>query len=175
MLEGLGCAVLSADAVVHEIQTAPETVAALAERFGEEVVPNGVLDRKALASAVFAEQEDRAWLERLIWPKVGERITAWVASLDGLAVRPHLAVVEVPLLFESGMESGFDATICILADEQLRARRAAGRGHESVDERERRQLSQAEKARRSDWVVINDGTVDELARRLSEVVDSIAG
>ena len=55
-------------------------------------------------------------------------------------------MIEIPLLFESGMDHGFDATIAIVADEEVRRERAAARGHQSVDERTARQLTQDEKA-----------------------------
>jgi dephospho-CoA kinase len=82
-------------------------------------------------------------------------------------------VVEVPLLFESEMEEAFDATIAVIADEALRADRAAGRGHAAVAERTARQLSQAEKAARAQYVVVNDGTPEELETALSAVLDKL--
>jgi dephospho-CoA kinase len=78
--------------------------------------------------------------------------------------------VEVPLLFESGMESGFDATIAVVADEDVRAERAGARGHAAVAERTGRQLSQEEKADRADFEVRNDGTLAELRESLSRVL-----
>ena len=79
-------------------------------------------------------------------------------------------VIEIPLLFESGMDHGFDATVAIVADEEIRRERAAARGHESVDERTARQLTQEEKADRATFAVANSGTIDELESRLSDVL-----
>lgn len=160
--------------MVHEVQADPATIAELTARFGEAVAPGGDLDRQALAAAAFADEDGRIWLEQLIWPKVGVRLAAWIGSLDSLQPRPRAGVVEVPLLFESGMDKAFDVTICVLADEAVRSARAAGRGHAALDERAARQLSQAEKAERSDFVVVNDGSTAELELALSEVADSIA-
>jgi dephospho-CoA kinase len=81
-----------------------------------------------------------------------------------------VAVVEVPLLFESGMEAVFDSTIAVVADEATREQRAAARGHAAVAERAGRQLSQAEKAQRADFTVRNDGSLDELKQTLSRVL-----
>jgi dephospho-CoA kinase len=78
--------------------------------------------------------------------------------------------VEVPLLFESGMEAAFDETIAVVADEAVREERAGARGHEGVASRTARQLPQEEKARRADHAVRNDGTLDELGEKLSEVL-----
>ena len=174
-LERLGCAVLSADAVVHEIQSDPEVTALIADRFGADVAPGGALDRQRLAALAFADDESRQWLEGLIWPRVGSRIDIWQRSLGDLVPRPSVAVVEVPLLFESGMEGLFDATIAVVADEELRAARADARGHAAVNERNARQLSQPEKAQRADWTVHNNGTEAELEGQLAEVVARIAG
>jgi dephospho-CoA kinase len=79
-------------------------------------------------------------------------------------------VIEVPLLFESGMDTAFDATIAVVAPEELRRERAGDRGHAAVAERTSRQLSQDEKASRATYVVTNDGSVEQLETRLSEVL-----
>jgi dephospho-CoA kinase len=84
-----------------------------------------------------------------------------------------VAVVEVPLLFESGMEVVFDATIAVVADEELRERRAGARGHAAVAEREGRQLSQQEKSDKADFTVRNDGSLDELKETLSRVLGKL--
>ena len=84
-------------------------------------------------------------------------------------------MVETPLLFEAGLDGIYDATIAVVADEDVRAERAGARGHEAVDERASRQLPQDEKARRATYVVRNDGTVDELETTLSEVLGKLGG
>ncbi len=169
----LGCATLSTDAVVHELYADPDVVAAVVERFGREVASDGTIDRAALAQRAFASADGRAWLERLLWPLVGERMVSWRAGAERREPAPVAAVVEVPLLFESGMESAFDATICVVADEAIRHERAAPRGHQALDERAARQLSQQEKAARCTYVVVNDGDLSGLERKLSTVLDKI--
>ena len=89
--------------------------------------------------------------------------------------RPRAAVVEVPLLFEAGLETMYDATIAVVADEQVRRERAGERGHALADERAARQLSQEEKARRATFVVRNDGSEEELERELSAVLEKLGG
>jgi dephospho-CoA kinase len=79
-------------------------------------------------------------------------------------------VVEVPLLFESGMEAAFDKTIAVVADESVREERAGSRGHRGVESRTSRQLPQDEKARRADVVVRNDGTLEDLEQTLSSAL-----
>jgi dephospho-CoA kinase len=111
----------------------------------------------------------------LLWPLVGSRIAGWRQQVQAQDPPPVAAVVEVPLLFEAGMEKAFDATVAIVVDEQMRAERAAGRGHLAVDERAARQLSQSEKAARSTFVVTNDGDLDDLRHKLSDVLEILCG
>jgi dephospho-CoA kinase len=175
-LSGLGAQVLSTDAVVHELYSDARVRDAVVERWGAEVAPHGAVDRAAVAARAFAgEEQDSGWLERLLWPLVGARIAAWVEQVRALTPAPKAAVVEVPLLFEAGMEQGFDATIAVIAQEHTRVQRAAGRGHALVEERDARQLSQEEKARRATYVVHNDGSEADLRRELAGVLDKLSG
>ena len=173
-LDELGAATLSTDAVVHELLEGSELRDEVVARLGEEVAPDGTLDRSRIAERVFGDDEARKWLEGTLWPKVGERMGAWKADVDGTEPRPPAAVVEVPLLFESGMEKVFDHTVAVVAEEGTRTERAGARGHASVDERSDRQLPQEEKAQRADFVIRNDGTLDELRDELSRVLATIA-
>jgi dephospho-CoA kinase len=172
-LERVGCAVLSTDAVVHQLYESDEVRDEVVARFGPGVAPGGVVDRGVLAGRAFATPEDRGWLEGILWPRVGARMAAWRESVDVADPPPPAAVVEVPLLFESGMDGSFDATIAVVADEAVRSERAEARGHEALDERGRRQLTQSEKAQRATFVVVNDGTVEELEDKLSVVLDKL--
>src|SRR3954465_6998375 len=76
-LERLGAATLSTDAVVHELLPTGEVRDALVERFGAAVAPGGEIDRGAVAEVVFGDDEQRGWLEGLLWPRVGRRVQEW--------------------------------------------------------------------------------------------------
>lgn len=142
----------------------------MVERWGEQVAPDGVVDRSAIAAHAFASREERAWLEGVLWPRVGARVLAFRAEAEALEPPPLAAVVETPLLFEAGMDAAYDATIAIVAPEELREERAGARGHAAVAERTARQLSQEEKAARATFTVVNDGSVEQLESRLSDVL-----
>jgi dephospho-CoA kinase len=175
-LEDLGAQVLSTDAVVHELYGDGRVRDAVVERWGVEVAPGGVVDRAAVAAMAFAGgEQDRRWLEALLWPLVGARIAGWLEHVRALRPAPKAAVVEAPLLFEAGMERGFDATIAVVAQEKTRAERAAGRGHALAEERVARQLSQEEKARRATFVVHNDSSEEDLRRELADVLGKLLG
>ena len=166
----LGAATLSTDAVVHELYADPEVRDAVVDRWGQEVAPGGTVDRSAIAKRAFAGDEERGFLEGLLWPRVGQRIADWREQESAREPAPRALVIEIPLLFESGMDHGFDATIAVVADEEIRRERAASRGHQSVDERTARQLTQEEKASRATFAVANSGTLAELESRLSDVL-----
>jgi dephospho-CoA kinase len=169
-LERLGAATLSSDDVVHELLTTGELRDRLVERFGDRVAPDGEIDRGAVAEVVFADPDERGWLEGLLWPRVGERIVSWREEVGRAEPPPRAAVVEVPLLFESGMQAAFDSTIAVVADESVRTERAGTRGHRGVESRTSRQLTQDDKARLADVVVRNDGTLEELEQSLSRAL-----
>jgi dephospho-CoA kinase len=165
----LGAATLSTDAVTHQLLSTDEVRDLVVAKLGPEVAPNGQIDRSSVAANVFDDDEKRKWLENVLWPRVGQRVADFRESVED---RPA-AVVEVPLLFESGMESVFDKTIVVLADEEVRAGRAARRGQQLVEARAARQLTQNEKAQKADFVVRNDGTLEELEAKLSAVLERL--
>jgi dephospho-CoA kinase len=170
-LERLGAAVISSDQVVHELYQGDASLReAVLERWGPDVARDGVVDRDAVARRAFATAEDRAWLEGVVWPLVGVRVASWLQETRAAEPPPTAAVVEVPLLFEAGLGDAYDATIAVIAAEDVRRARAAARGQELLDERDARQLSQGEKARRASFVVTNDGDVEQLQAQLSDVL-----
>jgi dephospho-CoA kinase len=168
--ERLGAATISSDAVVHELLETEPLLPRLIERWGRKVAPGGRVDRDRIASIVFADGEELKWLEEEIHPLAGERIGAWLRSLPQ---GTDVAVVEVPLLFEAGMDGAFDTTVAVIASDEIRRQRARARGHALVDEREARQLTQAEKASHAEHVVENDGSVEDLERELSALVEKL--
>jgi dephospho-CoA kinase len=174
-LERLGAAVLSTDAVVHELYGDERLRDAVTGRWGRAVAPAGAVDRAAVARRAFADAEDRKWLEALLWPLVGARVAEWLREVRARRPPPRAAVVEVPLLFEAGMEELYDATVAVVASEAVRRERAAHREHALAQERATRQLPQEEKARRATFVVRNDGGEEELERELSAILDKLDG
>ena len=174
-LARLGAATLSADRVVHALYDQPAVRDAVIARWGSSVADGDGVDRRAIAARVFGSDDERVWLEGLLWPRVGKEIGAWHSEQERRQPPPPAIVVEVPLLFEAGMDALFDATIAVIADDAVRAERAAARGFGTVDERTARQLPQADKARRADHVVVNSGTIADLEQSLAEVLAKLKG
>src|SRR3954453_20085929 len=90
-LERLGAATLSSDDVVRELLTTGEIRDELVERFGDEVAPDGEVDRGKVASVVFADPEQREWLEGLLWPRVGQRVVGGRGGVEGGGPAPPAA------------------------------------------------------------------------------------
>lgn len=166
----LGAATLSTDETTHELLATEGVASRLAERWGAEVAPGGVVDRDRVGAIVFQRPDELRWLESLMHPLVGQRVAEFRASLPAEAM---LGVVEVPLLFETGMEAAFDATVCVVANDELRARRAGERGIARLAERATKQLSQEEKADRATHVVRNDGTPADLEEAIAALVPKL--
>ena len=138
---------LSSDEVVHELYANERRVsAAVEERFG-------TTDRARIAELVFADPDELDWLEQLLHPLVRERYATWLEQVDA-----PVAVVEIPLLYETGADALFDAVVVITAPEQLRWSR---RG-DSVAARSTRLIPDAEKVERADFAFVNDGSLDDL-------------
>lgn len=144
--------------------------------FGPAILdPEGRIDRKALAGVVFGEPASLQTLEDILHPRVGE---IWKGRIEHQ--RQLNWVVEIPLLFEKGLEKEVDFTVCIASDPLVQARRLASRGlsQQEVSRRTARQLPLAQKIERADFVITNNGSlgflsdqVFRLAQDLSRVDD----
>ncbi len=162
-----GAATLSSDAVTRELYQRDDVRAAVEEHFGSEVVgPGGEVDRAAIARRVFADAGERRWLEGLLLPLISERFQRWREA--ELGAGSALLVHEAPTLFEAGVEDRYDAIVAITAPAGLREQRRPGAG-----ERMAHQLSEEEKAARSDFVFHNDGELADLERFVAGVVEQI--
>lgn len=167
----LGAATVSSDAIVHELLGTDPVRDLLVDRWGTEVAPDGQVDRGKVGAIVFADADELRWLESTLHPLVSGRLLEWATNLPEEC---EVAVVEVPLLFETGMEAGFDATVVVTADDSAREARAAARGTELVAERTGRQLSQGEKRALATHAIENDGSVEELEAAISALLPQLA-
>jgi dephospho-CoA kinase len=163
----LGAAVLSSDAVVHDLYRDPEVIAAVRERFGAGIVRDGQVDRAALGKLAFAQEGGLAFLEGLLHPRIGRRRREWLARQAAARPAPPLLVCEVPLLFETGTEDQFDAVLVVTAGEEVRRARVEARGQRFA-ERRGRQLDEAAKVARADRAFVNDGPIAELEAWVGE-------
>ena len=156
-----GAATASSDEFVHTLLAEDDDVrGAIRERWGEDAVGN----RKRIGEIVFNDPAELDWLEQLLHPRTRALGDAWLATVD----RP-LAVVEIPLLFETGGEARFDKVVVITAPRELREQR---RG--AFADREARLIPEEEKLQRADFSYVNDGSLAELDAFVAGVVESLS-
>lgn len=167
-----GAAVISSDEIVHQLLREDADVKkAIVKRFGEQVLDaRGEIDRAAVASIVFADRAELAWLEELLHPVVSAAYLRWRELLGGLDEPPILCVTEVPLLYESGSEKHFDAVVAVTASPAVRASRSIA---PDAGLREKRLLPDEEKLERADFSFVNDGSLDELDAFVQNVIESL--
>ncbi len=152
-------------------------LAAIIDVFGPAVLrTDGTLDRSKLASLVFADETKRKRLEEILHPLIRQ---AWLSRLETLKASSPASLITytLPLFFESSFEyPEIDYVVHVSAPEQLRIARVMARDNcteERVRARMRAQLSDEEKNRRSDFVIVNDCAIDELGQRARHVFESL--
>ena len=170
MLRGLDVPVLDADALAHAV-TAPGGAAlpSIRQRFGDAVFIGGVLNRRALGALVFADAQARAALEAIVHPLVFAALAQALEALRGQGA--PLAVVDMPLLFETGYDAQVDAiwVTDVAQDEQVR--RVMVRDALTEDEARARvasQWPQAEKRSRAQVCIHTEGTSEKTGAQVRE-------
>jgi dephospho-CoA kinase len=168
--------VLDADAVVHDLYRTARVRDAVVARLGPGVLGrDGVIDRAAVARRIFADDELRAWLESFIHPLVHDEAVAWREAALAADPPPRALVEEVQLLFEGDRAEGYDRTLVLTAEPEIRERRLVARGRlEGIAAREARLLPEAAKVARADDVIVNDGDVAALDRAVVAYLDRVA-
>ncbi|HEV3139979.1 MAG TPA: dephospho-CoA kinase [Vicinamibacterales bacterium] len=167
---GVPC--LDADALVHGVEAAgTEATLAIAARFGADVLAaDGSVDRAKLGPIVFADAAARRELEAIVHPAVYRAIAAGLRGFEMIG-GSAFAVVDVPLLYETGAEKSFDrviVTVCAEADQVARLT-ARGLSEQAARQRIAAQLPAAEKAPRADFVVRTDGSFADTDRQVDEI------
>lgn len=174
--EALGVPTVDADQLAR-LAVAPGTsgLSAVIARFGRQVLdPSGALDRRKLASIVFADADARRDLEAIVHPEVRRLTDEWFGSID--AGRVSFAIADIPLLYEVGRDKDFDVVIVVACDPETQVRRVIQRdGVSEVEARQRlaAQMPIAEKVRRADYVVRTDGTIEDTERQVRDIYERL--
>jgi dephospho-CoA kinase len=173
-LSALGAAVFDADRIVADLyRPGGPGEAAAAELFGTEVLdPRGAVDRTKLARIVFADPEKRHALESRIHPMVGAEIERLFEEARRGGAR--VAVAEASQLLEAATENRYDRVLLVVAPEEERIGRWSGKGGNPEDARRRiaAQISPEEARRRAADVLVNDGSLDELRKKVEALFRS---
>jgi dephospho-CoA kinase len=172
MLQNLGACVVSADEFAHKLlSTQSAVLTQVTQLLGSEILTRGKIDRQKIAQKVFANPQLLTKLQEILHPKIFEAIrTAF--ELCCKKNKCALFVAEIPLLYETGFETFFDAVVVVEADRELCARRFQETSGYGLDEFQRRmqfQLPTKNKMARAEYVLMNNGTLDELEKQVEEL------
>jgi dephospho-CoA kinase len=172
MFADAGCVVWDADAAVHRLYAkGGAAVAPLGARF-PDVIEQGAVSRPRLRRLLAERSEALAEIESIVHPLVARDREAFIAA------HPEaIGVFDIPLVFETGAEDAFDATICVYVDAETQRNRVLSRGtmtEEDLDRILARQIPSAEKCRRADYVIETD-TLDHARRQVVGILDEITG
>lgn len=173
LFESRGFLRVDSDAIVRErVLRETPVKAALRGRWGAGVLdPAGEVDRAAVSERIFNNDDERRWLEDLVHPRV---FKAWE---EAFASSPDSRwAVEVPLLFERGLEKGFDFTVCVALPPEQQLARLEERGipRALAGRRISKQLPLAQKIDRSDFVLWNEGSPEFLEAQVDRMVRGLA-
>ena len=164
-----------ADRLCHELYAGGSELAAdLVKRWGAGILlPSGEVDRRRLASIVFEDQAELDALTALLYPRLAGRLDLFIAECrrDGTD-----AAIEIPLLYEAGLDEKFDAVAAVWSAPEIRRerlRRKRNFSEEEIRRRESRQLAADLKLERADYGLINNGPPEELARQINLLIDQV--
>lgn len=171
LFQELGAYVIDADAIVKE-RLRPETDQGqqILNEFGPNILINGKLDRKAIAEIVFRDSARLRKLEKILHPYVLQEIESRYlkACEEG---KYNLFVVEMPLLFEIGAEKNYDAIVVVQSTQAKAKERWIEQGfsEKDYDRRMSHQLSIDEKSKKTNIIINNNGTIDDLRKEVKKL------
>ena len=164
----LGALVIDADQLARDaIERGSEGFDQLIATFGDSILHNGLVDRRALGELVFRDAEAKKKLEAIIHPIVRKEFEEAVASLEN----DQILIYEIPLLFETKAMERFDYIVTVEADMQVRKERLLKKGlrKSEIESRIAAQASREERESIADQVFENDGSEDELLRSVENL------
>ena len=167
-----GFEIIDADTVAHEVLN--EEASTIANHFGNEMVHQGKVDRKALGKEVFSDAKKRKSLENLLHPLIYEKIKAQAEKLERKK-RPY--IIDIPLFFESSRYA-ISKVLVVYAPASLQLKRLMLRDGSSNVEAQKRiatQLDIEEKVKKASYVIDNSGTLQALKDEYSRVKREIVG
>lgn len=169
ILEELGALVIDSDQLAREvIERGSPGYEEVVTAFGDSILSEGQIDRSKLAAVVFNESDLRKKLESIIHPLVREAAEKLARKLPSGAI----LINQIPLLVESDGAKRFDYVVTVSADEEIRRERLRLRGLKDyeITQRMAAQVSDSEREKIANFIIRNDGSIDELTRAVEELM-----
>lgn len=172
-LKGRGVPVVDLDAVAKEVLTFKEVREDIERAFGPGCVENGTVVIEKLRDTVFADKDKLRQLEAITHPRIIGHLWKTIRGLE--AAGQKAAIIDGPLLFETGLYKELDKTVVVSADMDIVRKRLAIRGMEAQDIEKRisHQIPLGEKEKAADYVLLNNGTREDLDREIEKLMERI--
>ncbi|SLN20959.1 dephospho-CoA kinase [Oceanibacterium hippocampi] len=176
MFRALGVPTYDSDAAVHAIYARGGTAVGPIGAAFPGTIRDGAVDRAALSACVIGKPEELARLEKIIHPLLSEGRKAFLR--DAEASGKALALLDIPLLFETGGEARVDIVVVVSAPADIQRERVMkrpGMTAEKLDAILARQTPDAEKRARADWVIETGGSLDDTLNQVTSLVRRLTG
>jgi dephospho-CoA kinase len=173
MFAELGCHLIDADRIVHELFEPGQSVhKAVVDAFGKGILrQDGTIDRRILGDIVFSDEKARQKLNGLVHPSTIQRQKEWLDNLE--STHPTaVGIVEATLMVEAGTYRNYDKVIVVVCSPEEQRRRLRARSNlseEQITARIASQMPMEQKAKYGDFVIDTSGTMEETRKQVIEV------
>lgn len=179
MLVELGAHLVDTDQLARRVvEPGSPALAEIAQAFGPEMIAaDGNLDRTRMRALAFGDERARDRLNAIVHPRINQMVAAELARLAGDDPQ-GVAIVDVPLLFETGGEKRFDCTVLVYVPEPVQLRRLMARDHcgaQAAQEALKAQMPLENKKKKADFLVDNSGGLDETLKQVQRLWQDLLG
>ncbi|GAB6071759.1 dephospho-CoA kinase [Venenivibrio stagnispumantis] len=171
IFKSLGVNTISADEIVHKLLEEENIKEKILKHFGKDILQEGKINRKKLASIVFENPEKRKILESILHPLVFEYIQNWFENIKD----EKIAIAEVPLMIETGSYKHYDKIIVVYAPKEIQLKRCLKKGltEEEAIKRINAQMDIEEKIKYADYIIENTKDLEYLQKQVKDVYQKI--
>ncbi|MCS7164610.1 MAG: dephospho-CoA kinase [Thermodesulfovibrio sp.] len=174
LFKSLGAYVISTDKIVETLLEEPDVIEEIKRLFGDEVIVNGKVNKKYVASVVFENSLMRIYLENILHPRVFKKVDEIIENIPKRG-EPLIVVIEAPVIFERGYQNRFDIIITVFCPEETALERLEKKGFskEEAIKRLKSQFPIEMKKSKSDYIIDNSGTLEETAKQVEEIFQKL--
>lgn len=174
IFQKMGAYVIDADKIVAELFSEGDVCEEIKKLFGEEVIKNGRVDKKAIADIVFENPSMRIYLENILHPRVFKKIDEIISKIPSSG-EPKIVVIEAPVIFERGYQNRFDVIVTVFTSESTAIERLEKKGIKREDalRRIKSQFPIEMKKSKSDFIIDNSGSIENTEKQVEEIFQKL--
>lgn len=174
IFQKLGAYVIDTDKIVAELFNEKDVCEEIKKLFGEEVIKNGKVDKKAIADIVFENPLMRIYLENILHPRVFKKVDEIISKIPSSG-EPKIVVIEAPVIFERGYQNRFDIIVTVFTSESTAIERLEKKGikREDAIKRIKSQFPIEMKKSKSDFIIDNSGSIENTEKQVEEIFQKL--